>query len=133
MKMKTVLASLAVIATLTSCEDIFEGGHLNPDGSTPSVTINNPSKNQTVSAATGLRINISAVDKDNVENMRFELRGETAEKAVLSFNLTPGKRIVEFDTTLNVSGIAPGSYELVVSATDKRTNLTVQEVPVKVK
>lgn len=133
MKLKTILASLAAVAVLASCEDIFEGGSLQPDGSTPSLTINNPSKNQKVTATTGLRVNITAVDKDNVENLTFTLRGEGSERAVINFSTKPGRKVVEFDTTLNVSGVAPGTYELAVSATDKRTNLTVQQVPVLVK
>ncbi|OKL38458.1 Ig-like domain-containing protein [Pontibacter flavimaris] len=133
MKLKTLLASMVAVVTFTACEDIFEGGSLQPDGSTPSLTINNPGKNQAITAAGGLRVNITAVDKDNVENLNFTLRGETAEKAVLNFSMQPGKRVVEFDTTVNVSGIAPGTYKLVVAATDKRTNLSTKEVTVNVK
>ncbi|WP_276497334.1 hypothetical protein [Pontibacter litorisediminis] len=133
MKLKSMLASLAAVATLTACEDIFEGGSLQPDGSTPSLTINNPGKSQAITAAGGLRVNVTAVDKDNVENLSVVLRGETAEKAVINFSTQPSKKVVEFDTTLNVSGIAPGAYKLVVSATDKRTNLSTQEVTVTVK
>ncbi|TPE44538.1 hypothetical protein FJM65_09995 [Pontibacter mangrovi] len=117
---------------LTACEDIFEGGSLQPDGSVPSLTVNNPGKNQKITASGGLRVNITAVDKDDVDYIDFTLRGETAEKPVVSFRTSPEERIVEFDTTLNVSGIAPGVYKLKVAATDKRTNLSVQEVTVNV-
>lgn len=133
MSFKAVLASVAAVLMLTSCEDIFENGSLQPDGSTPSLTINNPSKNQSVTAATGLRVNITAVDKDNVKNLDFVLVGEKAEKSILKFNKKPDKRVVEFDTTVSVNGIAPGVYKLQVTATDKRTNLSVQEVTVNVK
>ncbi|AKD03863.1 Ig-like domain-containing protein [Pontibacter korlensis] len=133
MKFRTMLASLVAVVTFTACEDIFEGGSLQPDGSTPSLTINNPGKNQAITAAGGLRVNITAVDKDDVEQINFTLKGETAEKAVLSFSTKPQKRVVEFDTTVNVGGIAPGTYKLQILATDKRTNQTTQEITVNVK
>ncbi len=133
MKLRTMLASLGAVAMLTACEDIFEGGSMQPDGSTPSLTINNPGKNQAITAVGGLRVNITAVDKDEVNYLEFTLKGESAEKAVLNFDTKPGKKVVEFDTTLNISGIAPGTYKLQVAASDKRTNLSTQEVTVNVK
>ncbi|ARS34427.1 hypothetical protein CA264_02645 [Pontibacter actiniarum] len=128
-----MLASMVAVCMLTACEDLFENGSLKPDGSTPSLTVNNPSKNQSVSAATGLRVNITAVDKDKFQDIEFTLEGQNAEKSVLNFKKFPQKNVVEFDTTVNVTGIAPGVYTLKVSATDKRTNVSIQEVLVNVK
>ncbi|MCX2741070.1 Ig-like domain-containing protein [Pontibacter anaerobius] len=133
MKLRTMLASLVAVVMFTACEDIFEGGDLQPDGSNPSLTINNPSKNQSVTATSGLRVNITAVDKDNVERLNVALQGEEAEKAVINFSTEPGRKVVEYDTTLSVAGIAPGVYKLLISATDKRANLSTQEVTVNVK
>jgi len=123
-----MLASLVAVCMLTACEDLFENGSLRPDGSTPSLTINNPSTNQVVVASQGLRVNITAVDKDHVRDIDFTLKGRGAETALISFKKFPGKRIVEFDTTLTGSSMAPGAYTLVIKATDKRTNVSQQEV-----
>lgn len=128
-----MLASLAAVAMLTACEDLFEDGSLQPDGSKPSLTVNNPSSNQTISASQGLRVNITAVDKDEVKDIDFVVKGVTAEKSLINFKKFPQKKVVEFDTTLVINGIAPGDYTLVVSATDNRTNLSQQEVKFKVK
>ncbi|MDX5420635.1 MAG: Ig-like domain-containing protein [Hymenobacteraceae bacterium] len=133
MRLRTMLASLAAVAMLTACEDLFEDGSLQPDGSKPSLTVNNPSSNQTISASQGLRVNITAVDKDEVKDIDFVVKGVTAEKSLINFKKFPQKKVVEFDTTLVINGIAPGDYTLVVSATDNRTNLSQQEVKFKVK
>lgn len=128
-----MLASMVAVCMLTACEDIFEDGSLQPDGSNPSLTINNPSNNQAVTATSGLRINITAVDKDKFNEINFVLAGQKSEKAVLSFKKLSEKNVVTIDTTLNTSGIAPGAYTLKIRATDKRTNLSEQTVLVNIK
>ena len=131
--MKTILASLGAMLILTSCEDLFEDGSLKPDGSNPSLTINNPSNNQTLSVSQGLRINITAVDKDNVKDIRFTVSGGTGEAPLLVFNKALDKRVVEFDTLVALDNATPGTYTLAIDATDNRTNRTLKEVKVTVK
>ncbi|NEM99253.1 Ig-like domain-containing protein [Pontibacter burrus] len=131
MKLKTTLAAFLAALTLTSCEDIFEDGSMQPDGSKPSLTIINPTANQAVQQAKGLRIYLSAFDKDEVKNMEFTVRG--SETDLLSFNKVMNKTAFEFDTTVAVSDIRPGSYQLIVRATDGRTNVAQQIVSFTVK
>ncbi|GAB3810960.1 hypothetical protein [Pontibacter rugosus] len=134
MKIKTMLASLAAVSMLTACEDLFEDGSLQPDGSKPSLTVNNPSNNQAVTIAQGLRVNITAIDKDKVKDIDFVLQSQASEKkSFIKFTTFPQNNVVEFDTTLSMAGIAPGTYNLIIKATDNRTNVTTQEVAVNVK
>lgn len=133
MKFKTLLSCVLAVGMLTACEDLFEDGSLQPDGSKPSLTINNPTNNQSVSAAQGLRLNVTVVDKDLVKDLEFSVRGVNAEKTLFSFKKHPEKNVVEFDTTVALTGVAPGEYKLLVSATDKRTNLEQQEIKFTIK
>ncbi len=128
-----MLASVFAVLSLTACEDLFEDGSLQPDGSNPSLTINAPSGNQSLNRTQGLRVSITAVDKDKVKDMQFTLRGANSEKDVLSFQKFPQKSVIEFDTVVALGTVTPGSYKLTVKATDKRTNIAVQEVNFTVK
>lgn len=131
MKLKTTLAAFLVAITLTSCEDIFEDGSMQPDGSKPSLTIINPTTNQAVQQSKGLRIYLSAFDKDEVKNLDFTVRG--SETDLLNFNKVMNKTAFEFDTTVAVGSIRPGSYQLIVRATDGRTNVAQQIVNFTIK
>ena len=121
---------LAIVA-LSSCEDLFEDGSMQPDGSKPSLTINNPTNNQTVTQAQGLRVYITAVDKDAVKNLEFVVRGNESE--ILTFSKAPQKNVIEFDTTVSMENISAGTYQLLVRATDGRTNVSEQQVNFTVK
>jgi hypothetical protein len=121
---------LAVVA-LTGCEDLFEDGSLQPDGSKPSLSINNPTSNQSVNQGQGLRIFITAVDKDAVKNLEFRVAGN--ETSFLNFNKVPNRNVIEFDTTVTTDNLAPGTYQLHVRATDGRTNVSEQQVNFTIK
>lgn len=118
---------------LTACEDLFEDGSLQPDGSKPSLTINNPSSNQSISTTQGLRLSVTVVDKDLVKDLEFTVKGVNAETALVTFKKFPERNVVEFDTTIAISGITAGEYNLQVAATDKRTNLERKEIKFTVK
>lgn len=128
-----MLASMAAVCLLTACEDLFEDGSMQPDGSMPSLTINNPTKNQTIATTQGLQVYITVVDKDQVENINFSVLSPGAESAFVDFDMMPHKTVVEFDTLMSLEGIVPGTYTLKISAQDKRTNLSVKEIPFTVK
>ncbi len=115
---------LAIVA-LTSCEDLFEDGDMQPDGSKPSLTINNPTNNQSVNQTQDLRIHVTAVDKDAVK-VEFAVKG--AETSLITFNKVSEKNVVDFDTLISMENIAPGTYQLYVRATDGRTNVSEQQV-----
>ncbi|MCJ8167500.1 Ig-like domain-containing protein [Pontibacter sp. E15-1] len=133
MKFKTAFAAMAAICLLSSCEDLFEEGNLQPDGSKPSLTINNPTVNQNITTSQGLKVYVTVVDKDEVENINFSVSGVQGEKALLDFTVAPHKTVVEFDTLVALDNITPGSYTLKISAKDKRTNLIEKEVAFNVK
>jgi hypothetical protein len=128
MKLKTILASMVAVCLLSSCDDLFEDTSMQPDGSNPSLTVSNPTNNQTLLASQGLRIKITAVDKDKLNDIDFKVKSASGEGAFLDFKKFPEKTVVEFDTTVALSGVAPGTYSLLISATDNRTNNTLQEV-----
>lgn len=133
--MKAMLATLAAVSmlTLTACEDLFEDGGLQPDGSKPSLMVNNPMNNQSITASKGLRINITAVDKDKFKDITFLVKGGSGEDALIEFKKFANKNVLEFDTLVVLNGFIPGNYTLSISATDKRTNVTVQEVKFSVR
>ncbi|WP_439882042.1 hypothetical protein ACSX1A_02550 [Pontibacter sp. MBLB2868] len=133
MNLKTTLASLLVVSLLTSCEDLFEDGSLQPDGSTPSLTVHAPTNNQAITAAQGMHLDITVVDKDLVQELEVTIKGDNAEKALLNFRKNPAKNVVELDTLLSFTGVAPGAYTLQLKATDKRTNVEEQEIKFTVK
>ncbi len=128
-----MLVSVVAVSMLTACEDLFEDGSLQPDGSKPSLTINNPSNNQTINTSQGLRLSVTAVDKDLVKDIEFTVSGLNSETVLFKFKKFPERNVIDFDTTVAISGITPGVYKLQVSATDKRTNLEQQEVKFTVK
>lgn len=128
-----MLASMAAVGLLTACEDLFEGGSLQPDGSKPSLTINNPTNNQTLTASQGLQVYVTIVDKDAVENIDFSVVSAGGESPLVAFSTAPLKTVVEYDTLVSLNGIVPGNYTLKISAKDKRTNLSRKEVPFTVK
>lgn len=128
MKLKTMLASLAAVCMLTACEDLFEDGSLEPDGSVPSLTVNSPTRNPTVTAAQGLQVYVTVVDKDKVDKIDFQVLGANGEKALIDFSKESNKTVVEFDTLVSLKGIVPGDYTLKISAKDMRTNLSEEEV-----
>ncbi|WP_089321029.1 Ig-like domain-containing protein [Pontibacter ummariensis] len=128
MKLKTVPAALAAILTLTACEDLFESGNLEPDGSVPSLTVNTPTNNQTASIGQGLTIDVTVVDKDQVSNLDFVVAGSSGENELIHFVTKPGKTVVEYDTLVSLQNFEPGKYTLLISAQDRRTNQSLKEV-----
>ena len=133
MRLKTVLASAIAICMLTACENIFEDDGLEPDGSKPSLKINNPSNNQSISTTQGLRVNVTVVDKDQIKDLEFTVIGSNSETALVKFKKFPARTVVEFDTTITIQGVTPGEYKLQVAASDKRTNLEKREINFTVK
>ena len=128
-----MLAAMAAVCVLTGCEDLFEEDDMKPDGSSPSLTINNPTKNQTITSTQGLQVYITVVDKDEVDNINFSVSSPGAESAFVDFDMMPHKTVVEFDTLMSLDGIVPGTYTLKITAKDKRTNLSAKEIPFTVK
>jgi hypothetical protein len=133
MKLKTTLVSLGVLLVLASCEDLFEDGSLQPDGSVPYVVVNAPTNSHSMKAGKELRISITASDKDSVDYVQFTVKGAAGEKPVVDFKKALNKRVMEFDTLVSMSGAGPGTYTLAVDAADKRTNRTLKEVTVTVR
>jgi hypothetical protein len=133
MKTKTLLASLVAVLMMTACEDLFEDGSLQPDGSKPSLTVKNPTANQALSTADGLRIKLTATDKDKVKALQVLVRepGDTTD--LINFTTFPDKKILEVDTLLSVHELGAGSYTLTIHATDYRTNVASAEVSFRVK
>ncbi|GAA4438342.1 hypothetical protein GCM10023188_33650 [Pontibacter saemangeumensis] len=123
-----MLASIAAVCLLTACEDLFEDGSMQPDGSSPSLTIKNPTQNQTITPTQGLQVYITVVDKDEVDNINFSVQSPGAESPLVDFDMMPHKTVVEFDTLMSLEGIVPGSYTLKITAKDKRTNLSEKEI-----
>lgn len=119
---------MAAVCMLTACEDLFEDDSLQPDGSVPSLKVNSPVKNPTVTAQQGLPVYVTVVDKDKVSHVDFKVLGSNGEKALLKFKTQPNKTVVEFDTLVSLNGIVPGKYKLKISAKDMRTNQTEKEV-----
>ncbi|MFD2999623.1 hypothetical protein ACFS7Z_04560 [Pontibacter toksunensis] len=128
MKLRSMLASMAALCLLTACEDVFEDNSLEPDGSVPSVKVNSPTKNPTVTASQGLQVYVTVVDKDKVDKLDFQVLGASGEKPLIDFSKKPNKSVVEFDTLVSLQGIVPGTYTLKISAKDMRTNLSEKEV-----
>lgn len=128
MKIKTMLASLVAVVSMTACEDLFEDGSLQPDGSSPSVTINKPTSNQSVAQAEGLRVSVTTVDKDKVKDLEVIVKGVGNERVLVNFKKFPDKDVMEFDTLMALPNAVAGDYTLYVNATDYRTNTTRQEV-----
>ncbi|MBB6612587.1 hypothetical protein H7F15_16200 [Pontibacter sp. Tf4] len=126
MKLKTTVAAMFAIAVLTGCEDLFEEGDMQPDGSKPSLTINAPTINQNVQQTQGLRIFITGFDKDLVKTLRFTVKQN--ETDVLSFERALDKKAFEYDTTIAMSNASAGTYQLLVRAVDGRTNVAEQKV-----
>ena len=124
---------MAAVCLLTACEDVFEDDSLQPDGSVPSVKVNSPTKNPTVTAAQGLQVYVTVVDKDKVDKLDFQVLGTMGEKPLINFSKKPNKAVVEFDTLLSLKGVVPGTYTLKISAKDMRTNSSEEEVKFTVK
>lgn len=120
---------MAAVCLLTACEDLFEDGSMKPDGSSPSLTVKNPTQNQTISTTQGLQVYITVVDKDEVDTINFNVQSPGAESPLVDFDMMPHKTVVEFDTLMSLEGIVPGSYILKITAKDKRTNLSAKEIP----
>lgn len=119
---------MAAVCLLSACEDVFEDNSLQPDGSVPSVKVNSPTKNRTVTAAQGLQVYVTVVDKDKINKLDFQVLGAQGEKPLIDFSKKPNKAVVEFDTLVSLKGIVPGTYTLKISAKDMRTNLTEEQV-----
>jgi hypothetical protein len=133
MKFKSLLASVVAVIALTACEDVFEDGSLQPDGSKPSLTIRNPTNSQVLSQADGLRIKLTVSDKDKVKELQVRVRDVGGDADFINFTTFPDKKILELDTLLTVPGLKQGDYILTINATDYRTNVASDEVGFKVK
>ncbi|WP_299707556.1 hypothetical protein [uncultured Pontibacter sp.] len=133
MKFKTLLASLVAVASLTACEDVFEDGSLQPDGSKPYLVIRNPTQNQALSKSDGLRVKLTATDKDKLKELRVSVRDNGTGVDYINFSAFPEKKILEIDTVLNVSELKQGDYTLKINAIDFRTNEASTEILFSVK
>ncbi len=131
MNLKTILAAALAVVALTGCEDLLEEDNMQPDGSKPSLTINNPTGNQSVNQEQGLRVFVTAVDKDAVKKLDFKINGN--ETTFISFSRTPDRNVIELDTLVSTDNLKPGTYQLHVRATDGRTNISDQMVNFNVK
>ncbi|MBX0332527.1 hypothetical protein K3G39_04675 [Pontibacter sp. HSC-14F20] len=133
MKLTKLLASVVAVIALTACEDVFEDGSLQPDGSNPALTIRNPTKNQKLAKSSGLRIKLTASDKDKVKELHVRVRAVGGDADHINFTTLPDKKILEFDTLLNANVLPQGDYTLTINATDFRTNVSTDEVLFSVK
>ncbi|PVY41254.1 Ig-like domain-containing protein [Pontibacter virosus] len=133
MKFTKLLASAVMVVSLTACEDVFEDGSLQPDGSKPALTIRNPSNNQKLSVSSGLRVKLTASDKDKVKELQVRVRAVGGDADYINFTTLPDKKILEFDTLLNANDMPQGDYTLTINATDFRTNVATNEVIFSVK
>jgi hypothetical protein len=127
MKLTTMLASMAAVCMLSSCEDVFEDGSMKPDGSKPSLTINHSTKNQSINSTEELQIDLTVVDKDEVNTLDFTVLSADRGDTVLNFSTAPHKTVVEFDTLLALPEVMPGAYIMKIIAEDNRTNVVEQE------
>ena len=78
-------------------------------------------------------MNVTAVDKDKFKEITFLVKGGSGEKSLIDFQKSADKHVLELDTLLSLDSFMPGDYTLSISATDKRTNVTVQEVKFSVR
>lgn len=133
MKFTKLLASAVMVVSLTACEDVFEDGSLQPDGSKPALTIRNPTSNQRLTKASGLRVKLTASDKDKVKELQVRVRAVGGDADHINFTTLPDKKILEFDTLLTAYELPQGDYTLTINATDFRTNVATGEVTFSVK
>lgn len=133
MKFTKLLASAVMVVSLAACEDVFEDGSLQPDGSKPALTIRNPTKNQVLTKSSGLRVKLTASDKDKVKELQVRVRSVNGDADYFNFTTLPDKKILEFDTLLNATELPKGDYTLSINATDFRTNVSSAEVLFSVK
>ena len=133
MNFKILLVCVLAVASLTACEDLFEDGSLQPDGSKPYLVIRNPTQNQTLSKSSGLRVKLTATDKDKLKELQVIVRANGGEVDYINYSTFPDNKILEIDTVLNVSELKKGDYTLKINATDFRTNLASTEVLFSVK
>lgn len=124
---------MVLVVSLTACEDVFEDGSLQPDGSKPALTIRNPTKNQKLSKSSGLRVKLTASDKDKVKELHVRVRAVGGDADHINFTTFPDKKILEFDTLLSTNALHEGDYTLMIQATDFRTNVASGEVSFSVK
>lgn len=133
MKYKLLPAVLVAVLSLTACEDLFEDGSLQPDGSKPVLEIQNPTTSQVLSAASGLRVRLTSADKDKVKELQVRVRDVGGDADYINFTTYPNKKILDYDTLLSISGLRQGAYTLTVQAMDYRTNVTSDTVGFTVK
>ncbi|MFD2245540.1 hypothetical protein [Pontibacter ruber] len=133
MKFKAVLASAFAMLSLTACEDLFEGGSLQPDGSKPDLVIKAPMSNQSFTKAQGVPLILSIVDKDEVKDLEVIIKSANSETELTRFHLPTEKSVVELDTILTAASYVAGTYNLTVNVTDKRTNFSTKQVQFVVK
>lgn len=133
MKFKLLLATAVASVSLTACEDLFEDGSLQPDGSTPYLVIHTPTKMQALSKASGLRLKYSVSDKDMVKEIQVQVRESEAGTDYIQYTTQPQKKWHDVDTLLSTGHLRQGTYTLRIQATDFRTNVASEEVTFTVK
>lgn len=121
------------VASLTACEDLFEDGSLQPDGSHPYLVIHAPAKKQALNKASGIRLRFSVSDKDKVKEVQVRVRESEANTNVIDYTTHPSKSWVDTDTLLLAGRLRAGYYMLTVKATDYRTNVSADTVTFTVK
>ncbi|WP_187261554.1 hypothetical protein [Pontibacter beigongshangensis] len=132
MKLNTLMASLAAILMLSSCEDIFEDSSL-PDGSKPDIRIASPTANRSYLVEHGFPVKLTVVDKDQIKSLTIVVKGSNGEPALVNIVKTPDVKVLELDTLIHQPSFVPGTYLLEVTATDSRTNIFTKEVSFNMK
>jgi hypothetical protein len=133
MNFKILLVGVLAVASLTACEDLFEDGSLQPDGSKPYLIIRNPTQNQILAKSGGLRVKLTATDKDKLKELQVIVRDNGAGVDYINYSTFPDHKILEIDTVLNISELKQGDYTLQINATDFRTNEASTEIPFSVR
>lgn len=121
------------VVSLTACEDLFEDGSLQPDGSKPYLVIHAPTKKQAVTKASGIRLRYTVSDKDKVAEVQVRVRESEAGTDVIHYTEFPGQNWLDADTLLSSGNLRAGTYILMIQATDLRTNVAADTVVFSIK
>ncbi|KAA9345903.1 hypothetical protein [Adhaeribacter soli] len=120
------------VLTMVGCKNIFEDNDLKVDGSTPYQVGLAPAANSTYQASEPFKISSEVTDKDNVAEVEVNLvrlaSDAKGSENVVNFKRFPDNKAFKLDTTLAPNSLAPGQYQLIIRAKDKRTNEGTKEV-----
>jgi hypothetical protein len=135
MKFRSMTVAFAVL-TMVGCKNVFEDNDVKVDGSTPFHTSISPAENGVYSASQPFKIESNFTDKDQVSEIDVEMirlaSSSTESKSVVKFKRLPQIINYKLDTTLAANSLAPGNYQMIIRAKDKRTNEGKKEFRVSV-